>query len=47
MGSWQPFPDTRPALLQAQAAGLRLVIVSNTDRAIMERTAAPARPALR
>lgn len=38
MGSWQPFPDTRPALLQAQAAGLRLVIVSNTDRAIMERT---------
>lgn len=38
MGSWQPFPDTRPALLQAQAAGLRLVIVSNTDRAIMART---------
>ena len=38
MGSWQPFPDTRPALLQAHAAGLRLVIVSNTDRAIIERT---------
>jgi len=38
MGSWQPFPDTRPALAQAQAAGLRLVIVSNTDRAIMART---------
>lgn len=36
MRSWQPFPDTRPALRQAQAAGLRLVIVSNTDRDIME-----------
>ncbi|HTS14446.1 MAG TPA: haloacid dehalogenase type II [Candidatus Sulfotelmatobacter sp.] len=38
MGSWQAFPDTRPALAQARAAGLRLVIVSNTDRAIMART---------
>ncbi|MFI5262577.1 MAG: haloacid dehalogenase type II [Candidatus Limnocylindrales bacterium] len=38
MGSWQPFPDTRPALLRARSAGLRLVIVSNTDRAIMART---------
>ena len=34
--SWGPFPDTRPALLRAKAAGLRLVIVSNTDRSIME-----------
>lgn len=38
MRSWQPFPDTRPALRQARAAGLRLVIVSNTDRDIMAHT---------
>jgi 2-haloacid dehalogenase len=38
MRSWQPFPDTRPALEQARAAGLRLVIVSNTDRDIIEHT---------
>ena len=38
MRSWQPFPDTRPALLQAKAQGLRLVIVSNTDRDIIEHT---------
>jgi 2-haloacid dehalogenase len=35
MESWQPFPDTVPALQAAKAAGLRLWIVSNTDRAIM------------
>lgn len=38
MRSWQPFPDTRPALLQAKARGVRLVIVSNTDRDIIEHT---------
>lgn len=38
MRSWQPFPDTRPALRQARDAGLRLVIVSNTDRDIIEHT---------
>ena len=38
MESWQPFPDTVPALRAAKAAGLRLWIVSNTDRAIMEHT---------
>ena len=38
MRSWQPFPDTRPALLQAREAGLRLMIVSNTDRDIIEHT---------
>jgi 2-haloalkanoic acid dehalogenase type II len=38
MRSWQPFPDTRPALTQAIAQGLRLVIVSNTDRDIIEQT---------
>jgi 2-haloalkanoic acid dehalogenase type II len=37
--SWQPFPDTRAALLQAKARGLRLVIISNTDRDIIEHTA--------
>jgi 2-haloalkanoic acid dehalogenase type II len=38
MESWQPFPDTTPALRRAQEAGLRLCIVSNTDRAIMAHT---------
>jgi 2-haloacid dehalogenase len=36
--SWQPFPDTRPALTQARDAGLKLVILSNTDRDIIEHT---------
>ncbi len=36
MRSWQPFPDTRPALSQARPAGLRLVIISNTDNDIVE-----------
>jgi len=38
MESWQPFPDTVPALRRAREAGLRLAIVSNTDRSIMEHT---------
>ena len=38
MRSWQPFPDTRPALRQARAGGLRLVIISNTDRDIIAHT---------
>jgi 2-haloacid dehalogenase len=38
MESWQPFPDTIPALTRARKAGLRLVIISNTDRHIMEQT---------
>ena len=38
MESWQPFPDTVPALRRAREAGLRLCIVSNTDRAIMAST---------
>ena len=36
MRSWQPFPDTRPALSRARAAGLQLVILSNTDNDIVE-----------
>lgn len=35
MRSWQPFPDTRPALRQARAAGMKLAILSNTDRDII------------
>jgi 2-haloacid dehalogenase len=38
MRSWQPFPDTRPALTRVRDAGVRLVIVSNTDRDILEYT---------
>jgi 2-haloalkanoic acid dehalogenase type II len=36
MRSWQPFADTRPALSRVREAGVRLVIVSNTDRDIIE-----------
>ncbi|WP_019816291.1 haloacid dehalogenase type II [Saccharomonospora saliphila] len=36
MRSWQPFPDTYPALLRAKRAGMKLVILSNTDRDIIE-----------
>jgi 2-haloacid dehalogenase len=36
MESWQPFPDTVPALRAAREAGLRLWIISNTDSAIIE-----------
>ena len=38
MQAWQPFADTIPALTRAKEAGLRLVIISNTDRHIMEQT---------
>ena len=38
MQAWQPFADTVPALTRAKEAGLRLVIISNTDRHIMEQT---------
>src|SRR3954470_8586803 len=38
MRSWQPFSDTRPALRAARDAGLRLAIISNTDRDIIEHT---------
>jgi 2-haloacid dehalogenase len=38
MRSWQPFPDTRPALEQARQDGLRLVILSNTDNDIIAHT---------
>ena len=35
MESWQPFPDTVSALRNAKDAGLRLWIISNTDREII------------
>jgi 2-haloalkanoic acid dehalogenase type II len=35
MRAWQPFPDTRPALTAAREAGVRLAILSNTDRDII------------
>jgi 2-haloacid dehalogenase len=38
MQAWQPFPETVPALQRAKAGGVRLAIVSNTDRHIMEHT---------
>jgi 2-haloacid dehalogenase len=38
MGSWQPFPETVPALRRAKAAGLELAILSNTDRGIIRQT---------
>lgn len=38
MQGWQPFPDTIPALMRAKKAGVELVILSNTDKAIMEHT---------
>jgi 2-haloalkanoic acid dehalogenase type II len=38
MRAWQPFPDTRPALEQVRQAGVRLVILSNTDRDIISHT---------
>src|SRR5215212_772884 len=38
MRSWQPFPDTQPALAQARQGGLRLVILSNTDNDIIAHT---------
>jgi 2-haloacid dehalogenase len=36
MRGWQPFPDTRPALTRVREAGLKLAIISNTDRDIIE-----------
>jgi 2-haloacid dehalogenase len=38
MRGWQPFPDTRPALTRTREAGMKLAIISNTDRDIIEHT---------
>jgi 2-haloacid dehalogenase len=36
--AFQPFPDTRPVLKALRAAGLRIAILSNTDRELMAHT---------
>ena len=38
MESWQPFPDTVPALRAGEGRRPGLWIISNTDRAIMDHT---------
>ena len=38
MRAWQPFHDTRPALERVREAGVRLAILSNTDRDIISHT---------
>jgi 2-haloacid dehalogenase len=38
LGSWQPFVDTAPALRAVRESGVRLAIISNTDRAIITHT---------
>ncbi|MGH2837994.1 MAG: haloacid dehalogenase type II [Thermoleophilaceae bacterium] len=38
MRAWQPFHDTRPALERVREAGMRLAILSNTDRDIISHT---------
>ena len=38
MRAWQPFHDTRPALRRVREAGVRLAILSNTDRDIISHT---------
>ena len=44
MQSWQPFADALAALGRAQARGLRLAIVSDTDRYIIDETLRQLRP---
>ena len=44
MQSWQPFPDTIPALTRLREAGIPLAIVSNSETAIMDHTLRHLRP---
>jgi 2-haloalkanoic acid dehalogenase type II len=44
MQCWQPFPDTVPALSAAKEAGMRLAILSNTDRHIIEHSLRQLQP---
>ena len=44
MQSWQPFPDTIPALSRVHEAGSPLAIVSNSESAIMDHTLRHLRP---
>src|SRR5918994_4381852 len=34
--SWEPFPEVRPALVEARSRGWKLAILSNTDRDFIE-----------
>ena len=44
MQSWQPFPETIPALTRVREAGMPLAIVSNSENAIMDHTLRQLRP---
>ena len=44
MQSWQPFPDTLPALTRVREAGIPLAIVSNSENSIMDHTLRQLRP---
>ena len=38
MGKWQPFPDTREAILELQKMLIKVVLITNTDDAIIAET---------
>jgi FMN phosphatase YigB (HAD superfamily) len=40
IGAWQPFPDSTAALAKLSALGLKLVVLSNVDKASFARTRA-------
>jgi len=44
MQTWQPFPDTVPALTRVREAGIPLAIVSNSENSIMDHTLRQLRP---
>ena len=38
MGQWQPFPDTQTSLQELQKLGIKVVLITNTDDAIIAQT---------
>jgi 2-haloalkanoic acid dehalogenase type II len=38
MGQWQPFPDTQASLRELQKLGIKVVLITNTDDAIIAQT---------
>ena len=38
MGHWQPFPDTRDAILELQKLAIKVVLITNTDDDIIAET---------
>ncbi len=44
MQTWQPFPDTIPALTRVREAGIPLAIVSNSEHSIIDHTLGHLRP---